>query len=146
MELEYITDNKRLKDLEDKIERALEEKLRENMVCSIDENEITNEIEIKIEMESDRYEEEKVESLRELITKLRELGYKVRGEEKTYWTAETTRDLITDEIIDEREALHPDYYYMYNIRIWISKDKLDRFEQDILRVINSLKAIEQKEE
>jgi len=134
-----------LEELKNKIEIALESKLQDSIICSIEEN-TDNEIVVNIELEEFYYDWDKVELLRELVRKLGELGYEVDGTERVYWTAETTIDLLTGEIINEREAYSSDNYYIFNVRIWVNKDKLDKFEKDILEVINGLKVLEQKEE
>jgi len=131
--------------LEKKIEEALANKLKNGVLCSMEEDESTNTIVVSIEMDSFYYEEDKVELLRDLVKRLKELGYDVEGIERAFWTAETIKDLLTEEIIDEREAFYSDHYYMFEIKISVNKDKLDKFMEDIIKAIDGLKTIEQEQ-
>lgn len=131
-----------LEELKNKIEETLGNRLQSSVVCSVEENE-ENEIVVSIEMDSFYYDEDKVELLRDLVKRLKELKYKVEGTERVFWTAETIKDLLTEEIIEEKEAYHSEPYYIFEIRVWVDVDKLDKFKDDIIKVINSLEVVNQ---
>jgi len=134
-----------LEELENKIEIALESKLQNSVMCSIKRDENTDKIVVDIETEDFLYEEDKVELLKEFVRGLEELEYEVEGTERVFWTAETIKDLLTEEIIEEREAYHSEPYYIFEIRVWVDVDKLNKFKEDIIKVINSLEVVNQEQ-